>query len=188
MNCEKLLRHTNHFLGGYSLSNEPIEKKEQSSSKGAGDFVVSIVLIAFAIWAIITAQNYRSFFGDEFYIQPGFTPTVICSAILIMSIVLLVKSLKGSSIKERCIQVKNGVINGLKSREFWNVVVAIVLFALYILVLLKYLPFWAATFLIVAVILFYLKATKWWKILIIAAGSTALVIIIFQKVFGTLLP
>lgn len=170
------------------MSNEPEKKEPQTSSKGAGDFAASIVLIAFSIWAIVTAQNYRSFFGDEFYIQPGFTPTVICSAVLFMSVILLVRSLKGSSVKERCLQIKDGVVNGLKSREFWNIVAAIVLFALYIFVLLKYLPFWAATFIIVAATLFYLRAGKWWKILIIAGASTGLVILIFQKIFGTLLP
>lgn len=170
------------------MSNEVENKNDRPNKKGAGDFAAAIVLIAFSIWAIITAQNYHSYFGDEFYIQPGFTPTVICAAILGMSIILLIRSLKGSSVKERCIQIKEGFVNGIKSREFWNIVAAIVLFALYIFVLLKYLPFWLATGIIVAAILFYLRAGKWWKILIIAAGSTALIILIFQVIFGTLLP
>lgn len=170
------------------MSNETEKKDDRPNKKGAGDFAVSIVLIAFSIWAMITARGYRSYFGDEFYIQPGFTPTVICAAILGMSIILLIKSLRGSSLKERCVQIKDGVVNGVKSKEFWNIVAAIVLFALYIFVLLKYLPFWLATGIIIAAILFYLRAVKWWKILIIAAGSTALIILIFKVIFGTLLP
>lgn len=170
------------------MLNEPDKNKDTVGRNGSADFITAIVLILFSIWAIFKATGYHSYSGPEIYIQPGFTPIVICSFIIVMSLVLLKDSLKGSSFKARWKEFTVALASGVTGYKFKNVVIALGIFALYIYVLLKYLPFWIATFVTIAFTFFYLKAGKPLKLIIIAGISTAMIIIIFQEIFAVPLP
>ena len=178
------------------MNNNPDKEKEivdKSTDKlpgrnGAADFGTAILLMVFSVWAIFESRNYHSFSGDEIYIQPGFAPMLICAFIFIMAVFLLKDSLQGSSIKARTVELKNGIAAGLKSKALWNAVAGLGIFAIYIYVLLKYMPFWAATFIVLMATFTYIKAGTPVKRLIVSVAGTALVILIFQVIFAVPLP
>ena len=158
------------------------------------DFLTSIILFIVCVVAIILSMGYWKKLGGAFYASPGFMPTIIAGALIIMAITLFVNSIKGSSISERCRQLGAAVPATLHSRGFWRAVIGLAIFAVYIFVLLGRLPFWLASFLVLLAILLYLNFEGKFqfkpvlKLILIAALSIGGIVLLFQVAFSVPMP
>lgn len=156
------------------------------------DFLTSIILFIISVSAIVISIGYWKRSGEVFYASPGFMPVIIASCLVLMSVILFTQSLRGSSVSERCAQLAMAIPAGLRSHKVWRAAGGLAVFAVYIFLLLGRLPFWLASFLVLAATLLYLNGKKELrtilKLLLIAAGSIAAIVLLFQVAFSVPMP
>lgn len=156
------------------------------------DFLTAIILLIVSVAAIILSLGYWRDLGGEFYASPGFMPTIIAAFLIVMAVTLLLQSVKGSSVAERCRQLGAALPRTLHSRTFWRAVIGLAIFAVYIFGMLGRLPFWLASFIVLLAILFYLNQPKGMKSIVtlalIGVLSVAGIILLFQVAFSVPMP
>lgn len=158
------------------------------------DFLTAIILLIVSVAAIILSLGYWRDLGGEFYASPGFMPTIIAAFLIVMAVTLLLQSVKGSSVAERCRQLGAALPRTLRSRTFWRAVIGLAIFAVYIFGMLGRLPFWLASFLVLFAILLYLnlegkvQLKPVLKLLLIAVLSVAGIVLLFQVAFSVPMP
>lgn len=169
-----------------------MSQEEMTDKKVQGkehlDFITAIILIVVCIAAIVTSYGYYKSSGNIFYESPGFMPTVIATAIILCSMFMLSGSLKGSSVSERISQLVASFGTALKSNRLWNSVVALLIFGIYIIFLLKIFPFWLASIFMLCFTFFYTNATSAIKILLTSVLCVAGIVLLFQVAFNVPLP
>ena len=153
------------------------------------DFVTSLVVLGVSIFVLHYSQGlFQRSLREEFYASPGFMPTIIAVALLLLGLKLLSQSLSKTSLKEIFGRLLEATPRGLKSARFKNTVAGLAIFALYIFVFLRYLPFWLASILVLFGCFMYLKAAKPLKSAIIAITSAVGIVLLFQEVFRVPMP
>ncbi|MDR1318637.1 MAG: tripartite tricarboxylate transporter TctB family protein [Treponema sp.] len=152
------------------------------------DFAASVILMAVCVFALVLSWGYYLKSKAKFYASPGFMPIIIAGSLFIMALVLFLKSIKGSSVKQRFFQILEALPGGLKSKRFLNSLVALGMFGVYTYVLLPLLPFWLSSFIVLLASLLYLKASTVIKCIIIAAISIGGIVLLFQVAFRVPMP
>ncbi|MDR2860503.1 MAG: tripartite tricarboxylate transporter TctB family protein [Elusimicrobiota bacterium] len=163
------------------------------------DFLIALALLLIGVY--VAFEGYRIYLGaaqppfsiTRFSISPGFLPTILGVVLTVLSLLLLKNAVSSS----------NGLKNGFKERKneivFWakgafknadivNMAIGIFFMGIYVFILMQLLPFWAASFIFLAVIFWFLKIGKLWKVLLIAAIAVCATVIFFQGLFNTPLP
>ncbi len=167
-------------------------KSTPVDSKAHLDFLTSIVLLLVCAGAIVTSLGYWKKLGGNFYASPGFMPVIICSALSFMAILLLLRSLKNSSVQQRVQQLGTAFGRTVRSSNVHRGAVGILVFAVYVFVLLGKLPFWLASLITLFAVLMFLQFDKKLltavKLLLIAGLSIAAIILLFQFAFSVPMP
>jgi hypothetical protein len=166
----------------------PVTGAARSDGKEHLDLAAAIVLFCVSIFSIILACGYYVRSKKVFYASPGLMPVIIASGIFLLALSLMLQSLKGSSIKERFGQVIDAIPRGIKSRRFLNTAAALCMFWVYIFLLLRFLPFWIASLILLCAVFVYLKASTLIKCIIIAGCSIGGIVLLFQVAFRVPLP
>ena len=152
------------------------------------DFVTSLVLMVLSVIVSIVAYGYYEKSKKAFYISPGFMPIIICGALFFLALSLMFQSLKKNSVKEIFHRLLNSVPEGIKSLRFRNSVIALGFFGVYIYVLLRFLPFWLASGILLFICFLFLKASKLIYIFIITILSIGGIVLLFQIIFRVPMP
>jgi len=152
------------------------------------DFITSIVLMLVCIVSSVMAYGYYVKSKSEFYASPGFMPVIIAGFLFLLSLSLMLKSLKNSSVRENIRRLFEAIPRGLKSLRFKNSVIGLAIFGLYIFVLMRFLPFWLASLIVVFASFTFLKAAKPVKSAIIAILSVGGIVLLFQFIFRVPMP
>ncbi|MDR2134655.1 MAG: tripartite tricarboxylate transporter TctB family protein [Treponema sp.] len=152
------------------------------------DFISALVLMVLCVFSSVLALSYYVKSKKEFYASPGFMPMLIGVILFLLSLSLLVQSLKGSSLKERFGQAAAAFRRGTGSRRFFNSAAGLAIFGVYIYALLRFLPFWLASFIFLAAVFMYLRASGIVKCVIIAALSIGGIVLLFQIAFRVPMP
>jgi hypothetical protein len=167
---------------------DPLTGAVRSDGREYLDFAASIVLFGVCIFSGILAYGYYVRSGKIFYASPGLMPIIIAGSLFIFSLNLFVYSIKGSSVKVRVKQLIEAVPRGLKSKRFLNSAAALGMFWIYIFFLLKFLPFWLASLILLIAVFIYLKASSVIKCILIGACSIGGIVLLFQVAFRVPLP
>ena len=182
--------------------NDTIEETEEVDDEGSQDalgdtatggmehldFISSIVLMLVCIAVIVTACGYYIKSRKAFYASPGFMPIIIAGSLFLLALSLMRQSLKKSSVKEHLNRLHEAIPRGLKSFRFKNSIIALLIFAVYIFVLMRFLPFWLASLILVFVCFTYLKAAKFIKSAVISILSVGGIVLLFQIIFHVPMP
>jgi hypothetical protein len=152
------------------------------------DFITSLVIMALSVFVVISAHGFYVKSRKAFYASPGFMPAIIAGALFLLALYLMVQSLNKSSVKECCIRLVEALPRGLKSVRFKNTIIGLALFAVYVYILLRFLPFWLASTILLFACFVYLKAAKLVKSAVIAVLSAAGIVLLFQIVFRVPMP
>lgn len=165
--------------------------------KKCKDFVFSIVLILLGIYVIIEGFNiYHKaalvpYKITEFSVSPGFLPILLGIALVFCSLILFVQSFKGEklsvALKSRGSEIKDWAKNSVNTNVL-NMIVGTVIMFFYTFFLMEWLPFWAASLIFLLAMFLLFKAGKWWKCVIIAVLTVALIVVLFKYGFGAALP
>ncbi|MGI5173492.1 tripartite tricarboxylate transporter TctB family protein [Treponema sp. OMZ 840] len=163
------------------------------------DFIFSFVLIAVGLFVLFggisiykdAAQMPYSI--PEFVLSPGFMPVILGAALLFCSILLLFQSLKGrGTLKAAFIDNWNRFSSRMKPAfseyDTISMAVGIAMMFVYSFFLIKLLPFWVASLIFLVGLMLFLKAAKWWKVVIIALAVIGLTVLLFQIGFHAALP
>ena len=175
---------------GSPPADESFQDPDASASKDIKhlDFITSLVLMGISIYTVITSYGYYVRSRKEFYISPGFMPVIIAAALFLLAITLMRQSLNESSIKECLGRLREAIPRGLKSLRFRNTVIGLAIFAVYIYVLIRLLPFWLASLILLFACFMYLKAAGIDKSAIISILSVAGIVLLFQIIFRVPMP
>ena len=152
------------------------------------DLITSLVIMAVSIYTAVTAHGYYVDSGKAFYASPGFMPTIIAGVLFLLAVYLFFQSLGKSSAKELISRIRTALPAGLKSLRFRNTIMGLVFFAVYVYVLLRFLPFWLSSIILLFACFLYLKAARLVKSAVIAVLSAVGIVLLFQIVFRVPLP
>jgi len=152
------------------------------------DFITSLVIMGVSIYTAVSAYGLYIKSRSAFYASPGFLPTIIAGALFLLAVNLLLQSLNKSSVKELLHRIREAMPRGLKSVRVKNTVIGLAFFAMYIFVLLRFLPFWLASILLLFGCFIYLKAAKPVKSAVIAVLSAVGIVLLFQVIFRVPMP
>lgn len=157
--------------------------KKESLRKA--DVVFSIVLIILGIYVLREAlkmpvTGLPGTVEQEFYLSPGFFPTLIAVILMIMGLALFINGIRsGGSISKKDLV---RFVKMFSSEIAIKSMIIVGLILIYTVVLLGKIPFFWATFIFLASSMFFLKATSWWRIILISGLGSLLI----TYCFGTL--
>jgi hypothetical protein len=158
------------------------------------DFTFSLSLILIGLY--VTVEGLRMYKKasqppyniETLSISPAFLPMILGVVLVLLSVILFVKSLKGTSFNAQ-LKVLAASLQGIKGNQDMKAMfVGTLILAIYTFLLMAVLPFWIASILFLTALMFYLKAGKFWKILLISALSIGAVVLLFQVGFNAALP
>jgi hypothetical protein len=168
--------------------DQDLTAADKPGRMGHLDFITALVLMLVCAVVIAAAFGYYVKSRKQFYASPGFMPVIIAGSLFLLALSLMRQSLKGSSVKERFNQVRQALPRGLKSGRFKNSMTGLVFFGLYIFVLMRFLPFWLASLILVFATLVYLKASKLILCAVISVLSIGGIVLLFQIIFHVPMP
>ena len=169
-------------------TESPQENASASKNMKHLDFITSLVIMGVSVFVAVEAYGYYVRSRKEFYASPGFMPIIIAVALFLLAIYLMYQSLDKSSLKENLGRLREAIPGGLKSIQFKNTLVGLIIFGIYIYVLLRFLPFWLASIIVLFACFVYLKAAKIFKSAVISIISAAGIVLLFQIVFRVPMP
>jgi hypothetical protein len=152
------------------------------------DFITSIVLMILSVATLPVSYGYFQKSRKAFYASPGFMPIIIAAALFLLGLSLMLQSLKDSSVKENLRRLIDAAPRGFRSLRFRNSVIGLGFFGVYIYILLRFLPFWLASLILLFVCFIFLKASGFVKCVIISGLSVGGIVLIFQIVFRVPMP
>jgi hypothetical protein len=177
-----------------TIEENPNEENSQDSGIPAKkdmkhlDFATSLVIMGVSVYTFYQSYGFYTRSRKAFYASPGFMPAIIAGALFLLGIYLLYQSLNKSSLKELFGRLGEAIPRGLKSARFKNTIIGLAIFGLYIFVLLRYLPFWLASVILLFGCFIYLKAAKIIKSAVIAILSAVGIVLLFQVIFRVPMP
>lgn len=155
-----------------------------------GELVISVALMAGSVWTfyqgiIMSIDIYRRV-QPPIYTLPGVLPMIVSTLILLASIkVLRYAMAHGASfraLKSMWIKLPE------KGSETATVTLVLGWMAIYVLVLIEYLPFEIATFVFTFVLMWLNKAATLWKMVVISLVFSVVVTYFFAEVVRTPFP
>ena len=152
------------------------------------DFITSIVIMGVSVFTAIQAYSYYIKSKKAFYGSPGFMPMIIAVALFLLAVYLMFQSINKSSISECLKRLAAALPGGIKSVRFKNTIIGLSFFAVYVFVLLRFLPFWLSSIILLFGCFIYLKAASIVKSAIIAVLSSVGIVLLFQIVFRVPMP
>jgi len=158
------------------------------------DFNISLVLVGLGLYSTVEGiRMYRKatkppYNIEQFSIPPGFLPTILGALLLILSILLFVKSIKGCGFRFQVSALITWSKQAVHDIDIRLMVVGMLIMGIYAYFLIGLLPYWLSSVLFLIALMAFLRATKLWKIILISILSVGLVIVLFQVVFNVSLP
>lgn len=152
---------------------------DEPPSKHMGDFFLGVAFILVSIWGAWEALNMPRRGELGVITSPGFTPLLVCASLIILSVIMLTKALRGGAIKE----VPGRLKQMAKSYQTRRVLILAAIMTAYVL-LIGVLDFRLVTFLFLVVSFIYVRAGRWYTILIAAVIGTVLATIALPYFFS----
>lgn len=165
----------------------------------AKDFIFSFVLFALGVFVVVSGFSiYQKaalipYKVTEFTLSPGFMPVVLGFALVFCSIVLCLQSLKseegmGATAKKHFAEFKAWVKPAFTNEDTITMAIGIVIMFIYSYFLVGFLPYIVASAIFLIGMMFFLRAAKWWKIIVISLVAVGLIYLLFKVCFNAALP
>lgn len=158
------------------------------NNKKLRDFISSIVILLLSVFVLAESRGIYVKAGKTLYLSPALIPLMLGTILLVLSVVLMLESLKEGGIAARAAEGKQWMKAIKEDPNSLRMLIGLVLMGIYTFVLLGMLPFWLATFLFMFLLMYFLEAGSLVKIVVISIVVTALIIFLFQVCFRVPLP
>lgn len=163
------------------------------------DFIFSFVLIALGLFVTLSGvamyqeAKLPPYSVESFALSPGFMPTILGIALTACSVILLLQSLRGKgsfadAFRDNARQFAAWVKPAFRSKDAFMMGVGILMMFVYSYFLVGLLPYWVASLIFLMALMFFLRAARWWKIILISLAAVGIIIFLFQFCFHAALP
>lgn len=130
---------------------------------------------------------------SHFSISPGMLPVVLGAGLLFFSLLLLIGSLRGDAkpfavLAARIETLSLRVRHAIGEADVRSMTVSVVIMAIYTFLILGNAPFWIGAMTFLVGLMLFLRAGRLWVILTASGASVALIILLFENFFRTILP
>lgn len=154
------------------------------------DLLFGILLSLFSMYVLIESLRMPiekvGGYYTSFYSAPGFLPFLTSGVLFMMGVSLIFISYKrGGNLK--WISWSN-FLSLIEKRKTQRVIIILILCGLYCFWGIGKAPYWMVTFIFLIIFMAIFKATKWWKIFMIASGCVGALYLLFAKIFQIPLP
>lgn len=167
--------------------------------KQAKDFFFSFVL--FFIGVFVSVGGYLIYYKasqppqniTSLSLSPGFLPLLLGLALVFCAVLLCLQSLQGETPKKEKALLYGRQFTAwfsamCKNKDLYLMIGGVAIMAIYAFVIVELLPFEIASLIFLICLMLFIKATKWWKIIIISAVSVFLIVFLFKFCFNAALP
>ncbi|MGO1172706.1 MAG: tripartite tricarboxylate transporter TctB family protein [Actinomycetaceae bacterium] len=120
--------------------------------------------------------------------SPALMPGLVGVALLACSLLLLGRSLRGTGLRARWTASKAWIVGVARHPDTRTTIIGLLLMAVYSVVLVRVLQFWAASFIFAVAMLLFLRAVRWYWALLIAGATVGGIVVLFGGVFNIPLP
>lgn len=152
------------------------------------DFMGAAALLVFAVAVILGSVRLYFAAGEPMYLSPGLLPLILGVALLFTGILYLADSLKKGGLGARRREIREWFKQTAGDSQVHRMMAGVLIMAIYIYLLLSFLPFWLASLIFMAGLMLYLKSASLVYILVISAAAVAFIVILFQVLFRVPLP
>lgn len=152
------------------------------------NFISSILITAVSVTILFMSYGIYRSAEQPLHTSPALMPGMLGMALLIASVLLFVQSIKGVGVATRTGEAKAWALSVWRQPATRDTIIGIGIMAVYTLVLLKVMPFWAASLIFTIAMLAFLRAAAWWKILLISGSLVGAIVLLFAVVFSIPLP
>ena len=152
------------------------------------NFISSILITAVSIAILILSFGIYRSAEQPLHTSPALMPGMLGILLLVTAVMLFFQSIKGEGLAARATQAKAWAVAVLREPATRDTVIGIGIMAIYTLVLLKIMPFWASSLIFTIAMLAFLRAASWWKLLLISGSLVGGIVLLFAVVFRVPLP
>jgi hypothetical protein len=163
------------------------------------DFIFSVALIALGVYTTHEGFNIYAraaappFKIEAMSVSPGLLPVILGIALIVLSLLLLIKSLipengKRVALGEQLSTLAAWFPTLFRNKDIINMTAGVAIMAVYVFGLVKNLPYWAASLIFLLGMFFFLRIGKWWKVIALSLASVGGVLLLFQVIFRAALP
>lgn len=152
------------------------------------NFIGSLVLTLFSIAVLWGSVNIYLRAEEPVHSSPGLMPGMLGVALLLCSLLLFRQSVKDDGVRTRLAEAKDWIVDLARHTDTRNTVIGIALMAVYTFVLVHVLQFWVASLIFTVAMLGFLRATKWYLVLLISGLTVGGIVLLFSVVFNVPLP
>ena len=168
------------------------------------DFLSALIFMGLSVYVIFEGRRYYQAIQARgaivFHESPGFLPVIIGTAMLVCSILLLVRSIKGGALGENLQKIKTAAVDLVKMPTIHKAIIGCSWMGLYIFVLLRAWGFVTASVIFLVIFMAFLQFeklrsstkkgifilfAKYTSISVISVGFTY---VMFQVIFRVPLP
>lgn len=152
------------------------------------DYASSLVVGLISIFVICDSIRMYADAGESLFYSPALLPLVLGIGVFICSILLFKRSLKGSSASDLTARLKQSAFEVVKSETVKKAVIGLIIMGIYVYAALPLLGFVIATLIFLVVMMLFMKVGSIIKIGVLSVALVSVVYVLFQIVFGVVLP
>ncbi|MDO4741265.1 MAG: tripartite tricarboxylate transporter TctB family protein [Eubacteriales bacterium] len=161
--------------------------------KNHQDFLTALIVGAIGVYAVVESQNINKTYmarpqHGDILTSPSLTPTILGVAIIFCALLLLLRSLKGTSVPTIVGELSKSFKALCTSKLIHFSLLGIAWMALYIFFLIELLGFALSSLIFLLGIMLILQATKKRWIVVISLVAVIAIVVLFQGIFHIRLP
>ncbi|MGC5615986.1 tripartite tricarboxylate transporter TctB family protein [Georgenia sp. Z1491] len=145
-----------------------------------------LTVLSLAILAGSVGIHNRT--AEPLHSSPALMPALLGGALLVASLLLLRQSVRGAGVRARSREAVSWLAGVARHPDTRTTVVGLLLMAIYTFVLVHVLQFWAASLIFAIAMLAFLRAVRWYWVLVISAATVGAIVVLFTVVFNIPLP
>lgn len=152
------------------------------------NFMSSILLALLSVGIIVGCVNIYFKAAEPLHISPALMPGILGLMLLLASLLLLRQSISGAGMRTRATEAKTWFRALVREPSTRTTVIGIAMMAVYTFGLLQWFQFWVASLIFTVAMLAFLRAARWWMVLIISGALIGAIVLLFSVVFRVPLP
>jgi hypothetical protein len=165
-------------------------KKIPELKNSQADLIIGILLIIVNIWVAYESVHMSIVIyqktGGTIYTVPGLFPFIVSVILIICALRVITRAVaSGATLKSFSIEQFK---NTLKDRDSYTMIIVIAWMAIFVLILIRIMPFEIATAGFILFLLLMFRATSLWKAILISIVYASAVVFFFARVVGTRFP
>ena len=152
------------------------------------NLISSALLTVLAIAILVGSVSIYSRSGEPLHASPALMPGILGGVLLVSSLLLLRQSVGRDGLRTRMSEAKAWIVGVAKHSDTRNMIVGLLLMAIYTFVLIQVLQFWVASLIFAITMLTFLRAARWYWVLIISGATVVGIVVLFSLIFIIPLP